>query len=1057
MPQFFIDRPVFAWVLALLIILAGSIAYKVLPVAAYPSVAPPQVQITATYPGANAKNVEQNVTAVMEDSLNGIEGMIYMYSTSSNNGVSTITLVFKNGYDIDIGAVDAQNRINTIESKLPQSVTQQGISIDKTQSDFLLVVALFDRNGNMETHDLGDFYNRVMDGEILRVDGVGKTQLFGSTVAMRIWLDPKRMASFNVAPSEVVAAIEAQNLQLATGEVGSLPTVPGQELTKTIIVPNQLHELEEFENIIIRHSDDGALVRIRDVADIERGAQGYSATAYINGQEGTAFAVSQSNSANALKTAEAVKAKLEELRPYFPEGMDYLIPYDTSRFIEVSMEEVMATLYEAIFLVALVMFIFLQSWRTTVIPLIVVPISLLGAAIGMSLFGFSINNLTMFGMVLAIGIVVDDAVIVVENIMRLIEEEGLSPYKATKKAMKQISGAVIGTTAVLTSVFVPMAFFGGSVGVIYRQFSLTMISSILISSFLALSLTPAMAQAILKRPKKGKKPFIFFAWFNRGFAKLTDWYMAVIHQVIKPLGIIIIVVGYFAIIGFDAYRFRETPTAFLPTEDQGFIGISSILPQGATRQRAREQTIETDRWMADQPEVTDTVSILGFSFLGSGQNASLSFGKLKDWEERKTERTADEIIADANNILNADTDQYKFTKAMNFAFNMPAIPALGNGDGFDFRLQDRGNIGQEKLRENAEKLIGLLEQTGKVINLRINMLGNAPALTIKIDRDKASAMGVELSEINNTIQVMLGSAYVNQYIEEAKVHQVWVQGTAETRAAEENIMNIQVRNRNGDLVFLRDVASTEITEVATQLNRYNAISSIPLTGNGAPGVSSGEVISLLEENMANLDPGLGYEWSGQSLQEVEAGSQATLLMILSLIIVYLSLAALYESWSIPTSVMLVVPLGVFGCFLAIMLPGFPNDVYFKVGLITIIGLSTKNAILIVEFAKEAQDEGMSLIEAVLTASRLRFRPILMTSFAFIFGVLPLVKASGAGANSRHHIGTGVMGGMISATFIAIFAIPVFYLLIRKLFPKKPTKKELEEGIVSHANTSESNV
>ncbi len=1036
MAQFFINRPIFAWVISLLVLLGGALAVQNLPVMAYPDISPPQVTVTASYPGASAEVIEDTVTSVIEEEMNGIEGLRYIKSDSSRTGTSTIVLTFATGTDTDIAGVEVQNRLKRVEARLPASVRTQGVNIDKTRPDFLMVVSLYSPNGTHDATDLGDYVDRAILGEMRRIDGIGSAQLFSSTYAMRVWVDPKKMASYAITPSEISQAIRDQNAQLATGELGSLPSPSNQQINATILVPSRLSTPDEFGNIILRSSSDGAIVRLKDVAEVERGANNYGSAAMLNGQDSAAFALKLSNAGNALEAAESVKAKMSELEQYFPEDVEWVIPYDTSIFVDESISQVVQTLIEAVFLVTLVMFLFLQSWRTTLIPLIVVPVSLIGTGMGLYLLGFSINMLTMFAMVLAIGIVVDDAIIVVENIKRILDEEDIGPYQATKKAMKQISGAIIGTTAVLIAVFIPMAFFSGSVGRIYQQFSLTIVLSVSISAFLSLSLSPAIAQGLLKKEKEGKKEWAPFRWFNTGFNKFTDTYMTNVKKLFSKTGLWITMAVFAVITAFVGWRFASMPTGFVPSEDQGFIVASSLMPSGSTRARTLELTKKTDAWFLDQPEVERIITVAGFSFFGTGQNTSITFVNLKPWAEREEMRNADELAGAAT------AEFMKYQEGNTFAFNMPSIPGLGNSSGFDFQLQDKSGVGTQQLMGAAYQLIGMASESGKFAEIRPDTLPPAPLLTFEVDRVKARSLGIDIGELNNTLQIALGSAYINDYVEGQKVRQVWIQSDAETRSTPEEILSMQIRNTQGDLVNLSEVATAKWTEAPAKLTRYNGSASIPLTGNGAEGVSSGEVMMLMEQFAENLPKGIGYEWSGQSLEEKVAGNQTTLLFSLSFLVIFLVLAALYESWSVPLAVVLVVPLGILGSILFAELSSMANDIYFKVGLITIIGLSAKNAILIVEFAREAQGEGKSALEAVTEACRLRLRPILMTSLAFIMGVLPLVLATGAGSASRQAIGTSVMGGMISAAVLAIFFVPVFYLLVRKIFPRKLKHYEL---------------
>ncbi len=1032
MSNFFIERPIFAWVIAILIFIGGALSLNNLPISAYPSIAPPQVTVMAMYPGASAQVVEDTVTTVIEEEMSGIAGLMYVASDSSRNGQANIVLTFETGTDIDIAGIEVQNRIKRVEAKLPTAVKNQGVNVDKTRPDFLMIIALYSPNGSKNETDLAEYIDSRILGEIRRLPGIGTAELFGAKYAMRVWLDPKRMAAYQITPDEVVNAIRAQNVQLAAGELGGLPTTKNQQLNATVMVPAQLSTPEEFGNIILRSNPDGGTVRLQDVADTERGAENYMTRLILNGAPATGFSTKLSNTGNALQTASLIKEKMAELEQYFPEDVEWMSPYDTSLFVDVSIKEVVKTLGEAILLVTLVMFIFLQNWRTTLVPLVVVPLSLIGTGLGLYAFGFSINMLTLFGMVLVIGIVVDDAIIVVENVERLMSEEGLSPYEATKKAMLQISGAVIGTTAVLISVFIPMVFFSGSVGAIYRQFALTIAFAVTLSAFFALTLTPAMTQGFLKA-KSGQPSRGFFGWFERRLKGFTRLYMGWVGKLVTGIGIVLTLLVFAVVTGFDVAQYRALPKGFVPAEDQGFIVAGSLLPAGATRARTEELTRKTDAFFAAQPEVKDVLTVLGFGFMGMGQNTSITFANLYPWDDRiaKGQRDAETLITDVNTGL-----QRFMSDGILFSFNMPPIPGLGNDNGFDLRLQDRAKLGNDALNGAMFQLMGMVSQNLDVVGVRPNMLPAAPQLRLDIDRVKARALDIDLNSLNATFQVALGSAYANDYIENGSAHQVWVQANVETRATVKSILEMQVRNTRGGLVKLSEVATASWTQGPAKLARFNGYSSIPIMGSPAPGKSSGDAMATMERISAQLPPGIGFEWSGQSLEEKLSSGQAPLLFGLSLIVAFLVLAALYESWSIPISVILVVPLGILGSLLAVTYAGMVNDVYFTVGFITIVGLSAKNAIMIVEFARDAEIEGKTPLQSVIEACRLRFRPILMTSIAFILGVLPLVLSSGAGSASRRAIGTAVMGGMLSTTLLAIFFVPVFYLVIRKLLPGK---------------------
>ncbi|MGB0866980.1 MAG: efflux RND transporter permease subunit, partial [Granulosicoccaceae bacterium] len=953
MAKFFIERPIFAWVLALLILIGGALSLNSLPVTAYPSIAPPQVTVSATYPGASAQVVEETVTTVIEEEMSGIPGLMYVTSDSSRNGTASIVLTFETGTDIDIAGIEVQNRIKRVEAKLPSSVMSQGVAVDKTRPDFLMIVALYSPNGSKNVTDLAEYIDSRVLGEIRRLPGVGTAELFGAKYAMRIWLDPKRMAAFQITPAEVVQAVRTQNVQLASGELGGLPSVADQSINATVTVPAQLSTPEEFGQVILRSSGEGGLVRLRDVADIERGAENYMTRLMLNGSPATGFSTKLSTDGNALESARLIKAKMDELSQYFPEDVEWMSPYDTSLFVDVSIKEVLKTLGEAVILVTLVMFVFLQNWRTTLVPLVVVPLSLIGTGLGLYAFDFSINMLTLFGMVLVIGIVVDDAIIVVENVERLMSDEGLGPFEATKKAMRQISGAIIGTTAVLISVFVPMVFFSGSVGEIYKQFALTIAIAVTLSAFFALTLTPAMTQGFLKA-KSGEAPRGFFGWFERGLKRFTTRYMGWINSLVTKVGIAITVLVFALITVFDVVQYQGLPKGFVPAEDQGFIVAGSLLPAGATRDRTEALAKKTDAFLAEQPEIKDVLTVLGFGFLGMGQNTSITFANLHPWEQRiaKGQRDAESLIADVSKGL----PQF-MADGLIFAFNMPPIPGLGNDNGFDFRLQDRANLGEAALNGAMYQLLGAAAQHPDIVGVRPNSLPAAPQLRLDVDRVKARAYDIDLDALNTAIQIALGSAYVNDYIENGSAHQVWVQANAETRSTVESILEIQVRNKQGGLVRLSEVVTASWTQGPAKLGRFNGYSAIPIMGGPAPGKSSGDAMAAMESIAATLPPGISFEWAGQSLEEKSSSGQAPLLFGLSLLVAFLVLAALYESWSIPVAVILVVPIGILGSLLAIKSAGMINDVYFTVGFITIVGLSAKNAIMIVEFARDAELEG----------------------------------------------------------------------------------------------------
>ncbi|MBO0505586.1 efflux RND transporter permease subunit [Aeromonas veronii] len=1037
MARFFIDRPIFAWVIALVIMLAGSLAIIKLPVAQYPSIAPPAVGISASYPGASAKTVEDSVTQIIEQNMTGLDHLLYMSSQSDSAGRVSVTLTFQPGTDPDIAQVQVQNKLQQAMSLLPQEVQQQGIRVQKTSSSFLMVAAFISSDGSMNNDDLADYVVSNIKEPLSRLDGVGDITLFGSQYSMRVWLDPNKLNRVQMTPVDVQAAIKAQNAQVAFGKLGGTPSVEDQQFTATIMGQTRLSTVEQFNDILLRVNQDGSKVRLKDVARVELAGESYDADALYNGQSTAAVAIKLATGANALDTAEKVRAKLNELSDYFPANMEIVYPYDTTPFVKISIEEVVQTLIEAIFLVFCVMYLFLQNFRATLIPTIAVPVVLLGTFGVMAAFGFSINTLTMFGMVLAIGLLVDDAIVVVENVERLMSEEDLSPLEATRKSMTQITGALVGIALVLSAVFVPMAFFGGSTGAIYRQFSLTIVSAMVLSVLVALILTPALCATLLKPMKHGEfgAKRGFFGWFNRAFDAGTNRYQSGVRKVIKQ-GVRYSLI-YGAMLAVLAVLFMRMPTSFLPEEDQGVIMSMVQLPVGATKQRTEVVLADMrDYFLKNEKDNVDSVlTVSGFSFAGSGQNAGMAFIKLKDWSERKSpDRSANAIIGRAMGYL------FSIKEAQVFAFNLPPIPELGTATGFDFFLQDRGGIGHDKLMAARNQLLGMAAQDPTLVRVRPNGMEDTPQLDIKIDYEKALAQGLSIADINNTLATAWGSSYVNDFVDRGRIKKVYMQADAPFRMNPEDLKLWYVRNSAGQMVPFSAFASTEWSFGSPRLERYNGVPAMEIVGEAAPGKSTGDAMAAIEQMVKQLPEGVGIEWTGLSFQERQAGSQAPALYAISLLVVFLCLAALYESWSIPFSVMLVVPLGVLGAILAATLRGLENDVYFQVGLLTTIGLSAKNAILIVEFAKELYDKGMGLGEAVVEAARLRLRPILMTSLAFILGVLPLVISSGAGASSRNAIGTGVMGGMISATVLAIFFVPLFFVLVMRYFTSHKSKE-----------------
>ena len=1028
MAKFFIDRPIFAWVIALFIIVLGGVAITQLPIAQYPPVAPPAIVISATYPGASARTLEESVIGVIEQEMNGSPGLIYMESVTQANGTGQITLSFATGTNADLAQVDVQNRLARATPRLPSAVTQQGVRVEKSRSNFLLFAILSSDDPAITPVTLGDYASRSVLPEIQRIPGVGQAQLFGTEQAMRIWIEPSKLVGFNLSVTEVNAAIRAQNAQVSAGSIGELPNIAGQSIAATVVVDGQLTSTKEFGNIVLRANPDGSTVRLKDVARIELAAQTFATSARLNGKPSTGIGVQLSPTGNALATADAVRKRMGELSAFFPQGVKWEIPYDSSRFIKISISQVVVTLLEAVALVFLVMFLFLQNWRYTIIPTLVVPIALLGTFGALLALGFSINVLTMFGMVLVIGIVVDDAIVVVENVERIMSEEGLSPREATRKAMGQISGAIIGVTVVLISVFVPLAFFAGSTGNIYRQFSAVMVASIAFSAFMALSLTPALCATLLKPVEAGhhveKKGF--FGWFNRGFARTTKVYEGVVARILRRAARYLVI--YAAIIGVVVLVYSRLPTSFLPAEDQGTMLVNIQLPAGATRERTTAVIEQVESYMLKQPEVESMVGVLGFSFAGQGQNAALAFVTLKDWSQRAGPGQSAQALADrAFGALSGIRD------AFIFPLSPPPIPELGNASGFTFRLQDRAGSGREALIAARNQLVGLASQSKVLTQVRPEGLEDAPQLQIDIDRDKANALGVTFDSINATLSTALGSSYINDFPNRGRLQRVIVQADAPARMQPADLMRLHAISNQGKQVPFAAFSNTRWVTGAMQTVRYNGYPAMRISGSPAAGYSTGAALAEMENLAKQLPQGFAYEWTGQSREEKLAGSQAMILYAFAILAVFLCLAALYESWSIPLAVILVVPLGVLGVLLATLFRGYANDVYFQVGLITIIGLTAKNAILIIEFAKDLQAQGKSVTESALAAARLRFRPIVMTSMAFGLGVLPLALASGAGSASQRAIGTGVLGGMLTGTLLAVFFVPIFFVIVRGFF------------------------
>lgn len=1042
--HFFIDRPVFAWVIAIIIVLAGLLALRGLPVAQYPEVAPPALEVTTNYPGASARVVEETVTALIEQEMNGVANLLYMQSAADSVGNTNITLTFRTGTDLDIAAVDAQNRIKRVEPRLPEEVRRQGVQVTKSRRNYLMFVTLYSTDGSYDRTALGSFINANVVDPIRRVPGVGEAQVFGSEYAMRIWLDPAKLAGLQMSPAEALAAVRAQNVQLATGEIGQLPAPTGQQVAATVVTQGRYATPEEFGDIVLRASAGGVLVRLKDVARVELGAADYSVDARLNGKPIAALGIKLAPTGNAVETAKAVRARMTELAQYFPPGVAWEVPYDTSKFVRISIQEILKTLVEAVALVFLVMYLFLGNLRATLIPTIVVPIALTGSLVGLYLLGYSINVLTLFAMVLAIGILIDDAIIVIENVERIMSEEGLAPRAATRKAMGQIFGAIVAITLVLTAVFVPMAFFPGSVGAIYRQFSVTLVFAMAFSALMALTLTPALCAALLKPVKKGEHhaTFRWLIGFNRKFRELTLAYQGWVARLLRRVSFAL--AFFVLIVVVTGGLFAFLPTSFLPEEDQGYFINVVQLPAGATRSRTLAVMEQVERHFLAQPEVNRVVSVLGFSFFGRGQNAAIAFVALKDWSERRAaESAAHRIVQRANTAL------FAIKQAFIFAVNPPSIPELGAIGGFDFQLQDRGGVGRERLLAARNQLLGMAAQHASLAGVRPEGQEPAPQLLLDLDKVRASQLGIDMNELNNTLVIALGSAYANDFTRAGRVLRVLMQADPARRATPEDLLKLQVKTRQGRLVPLAEIATARWVVGDVKLDRYNGLPSYKLSGSAAPGHSTGEAMQAMESLAAQLPPGIGFEWSGTSYEEKLSGAQAPFLFAISILVVFLCLAALYESWSVPVAVMLVVPLGIFGAVAAMWLRGLPNDVFFKVGLIAIIGLSAKNAILIIEFARDLQRQGRDLIDATLEACRLRFRPILMTSIAFMAGVFPLAISSGAGAASRHAIGTGVLGGMITATVLAVLLVPVFFVVVRRLFPEQSArqaaaKKEVEK-------------
>ncbi|KXZ73013.1 multidrug efflux RND transporter permease subunit AdeJ [Acinetobacter venetianus] len=1056
MAQFFIHRPIFAWVIALVIMLAGILTLTKMPVAQYPTIAPPTVTISATYPGASAKTVENTVTQIIEQQMNGLDGLRYISSNSAGNGQASINLNFEQGIDPDIAQVQVQNKLQSATALLPEDVQRQGVRVTKSGASFLQVIAFYSPDNSLSASDIKDYVNSNISEPLSRVAGVGELQVFGGSYAMRIWLDPAKLTSFNLTPSDVATAIRAQNSQVAVGQLGGAPSTKGQVLNATVNAQSMLQTPEQFRKIFLKNTSTGAQVLLGDVARVELGSDNYQFDSKFNGSPAGGVAIKLATGANALDTAAAVEKRLSELRHNYPSGLKDKLAYDTTPFIRLSIESVVHTLIEAVVLVFIVMFLFLQNWRATIIPTLAVPVVVLGTFAVINIFGFSINTLTMFAMVLAIGLLVDDAIVVVENVERVMQEEHLEPVPATEKSMSQISGALVGITSVLTAVFVPMAFFSGTTGVIYRQFSITLVTAMILSLIVALTFTPALCATLLKQhdPNKQESNNIFarfFHWFNRSFEKLSEKYQGGVNRMTHHKlfsGVI-----YIAVIAALVGLYKMLPSSFLPEEDQGVVMTLVQLPPSASLERTDKViTTMTDYFMNKEKDNVDSIfTVSGFSFTGVGQNAGLAFIKLKDWSERTTPESQIGAIIQRGMALNMIVKDASYIMPL----QLPAMPELGVSSGFDIQLKDVSGQGHDKLVAARNAILGMAAQDKRLAGVRPNGQEDTPQYQITIDQAQAGAMGISIADINSTMSMAWGGSYINDFVDRGRVKKVYVQGEANTRMMPEDLNKWYVRNNKGEMVPFSAFAKGEWTYGSPRLERYNGVSSVNIQGTPAPGVSSGDAMLAMEEIIGKLPSmglqGFDYEWTGLSLEERDSGNQTVPLLILSLLIVFLCLSALYESWSIPVSVLLVVPLGIIGAFtltwLGMVIKGDPNlsfNIYFQVAIVAVIGLSAKNAILIVEFAKELQEKGEDLFEATLHAAKMRLRPIIMTTLAFGFGVLPLALASGAGAGSQHSVGYGVLGGVISSTLLGIFFIPVFFVWIRSIFKYKPKTLNTQE-------------
>ena len=1031
--RFFIDRPIFAWVIAIIIMLAGALALTRLPISRYPTIAPPSVTINASYPGASAQAVENSVTQIIEQAMTGLDGLDYMSSASDSNGSVSVTLTFESGTDPDIAQVQVQNKLQLATATLPQIVQQQGIGVNKASAGFLLVLGFVSEDGSMDRNDISDYVSSTIVDPLSRVPGVGGVQVFGGKYAMRIWLDPGKLNTYALTPDEVIATIRAQNAQVAVGQLGGTPAIDGQQINATITGSDRLQTPEQFRDIVLRSGSDGSVLRLGDIARVEIGSEGYGVISRYNGKPASGVAVMMATGANALDTADGVQALMERMKPTFPAGLKVVTPFDTTPFVRVSIKEVLVTLLEAVVLVFLVIFLFLQNFRATLIPTIAVPVVLLGTLGVLLAFGFSINMLTMFAMVLAIGLLVDDAIVVVENVERVMSEEGLSPIEATRKSMDQITGALVGIGLVLAAVFIPMGFLEGSTGVIYRQFTATIVAAMALSVLVAIVLTPALCATMLKPLKKGEHhgETGFFGWFNRKFDLGKRRYQGAVGGILQRGARFLLI--YLALGAAMAFLYAKVPSSFLPDEDQGVLFTIIQTPVGATQERTADamQKVE-DHYIRNEAEHIESVfAVQGFSFGGSGQNNAMVFVKLKDWDERTSpEASVDAIIGRAFGAFASIRD------AMVFALAPPPVMELGTSGGFNLYLQDVAGQGHDALMAARNQLLGGAAQSPLLQGVRPNGQEDTPQFRVDVDTERAEALGVSVAEINSTLSVAWGGRYIDDFIDRGRVKRVYVQADAPFRMVPEDFGQWYVRSRAGEMVPFTAFATTHWEYGSPRLERYNGVPAVNITGTPAPGISSGDAMAEIERLAAELPQGFAVQWSGASYQERVADAQTPMLYALSLLIVFLCLAALYESWSIPTSVLLVVPLGILGAVLFTWLRGLERDVYFQVGLLTTVGLSSKNAVLIIEFAKANLEKGMGVVEGTLAAIGDRLRPILMTSIAFGFGVLPLALATGAGSGAQRAIGTGVIGGMLFGTFLGIFFIPLFFVTVRRFVDRR---------------------